>query len=133
MEFEYHTFEVESFLESGQQPSFTMKNLKPTGKYVTLVNPETMEVSLTTSNSEGVRVPVFAVVTQAPEQQAENVRNLNHGSLLVAMGMENAMRFVSQIDNRTTIEKVVIVMATNCHQLQGGRYRAYFGITAEVA
>jgi hypothetical protein len=130
MKFEYHTFEVESYLRSGQQPSFTMKGVEPTSKYYTLVDPTSMRHALTTSASDGVRVPVFAVTT-APVQD-EKVRGLTHGSLLFAAGLENAMRFMYELKLNKPIEKAIVVLATNCHELSGDRYRAYFGITLEV-
>ena len=132
MKFEYHTFSVEEYLTAGTQPSFTMKGVSPASKYYTLVDPDNMEYSLTASHSEGVRVPVFAVATAREIEQPENIRNLTVGSMLFAMGLENAMRFLENLNLTRSVERVIVALATNCHELSGGRYRAYFGMTVEV-
>jgi hypothetical protein len=132
MKFEYHTFEVEPYLAAGNQPSFTMKGVSAASKYYTLIDPGSMKYSLTASQSEGVRIPVFAVATSPEVEQPEDVRDLTVGSMLFAMGLENAMRFIENLNLTLPIGRVVVVLATNCHELSGGRYRAYFGITVEV-
>jgi len=48
------------------------------------------------------------------------------------MGMEVAIKFISRLALRKPISRVVVVMATNCHELESKRYRAYFGVTLEV-
>jgi hypothetical protein len=109
-----------------------MKGLEPTARYYTLVDPTKMEHAVTTSVSDGVRVPVFAVATPAISEQAKTVRDLTHGSLLFAMGLENAIRFMDKLKLSKPVERVIVVLATNCHELAGNRYRAYFGITVEI-
>jgi len=132
MKIEYHTFDVEPWLRDKRQPAFTIKGVEHTSKYYTLTDLNKMEYAVTTSASEGVRVPVFAVATSQPEVQAENVRELSHGSLLFAMGMENALRFLDSLKLKSQVDRAVIVIATDCHALEDDRYRAYFGITLEV-
>jgi hypothetical protein len=132
MKIEYHTFDVEPWLASKRQPSFTVKGVEHTSKYYTLTDLERMQYSVTTSVSEGVRVPVFGVSTSAPQEQPENVRELGHGSMLFAMGMENALQFLDSLILKSPVSRAVIVIATNCHALENSRYRAYFGITLEV-
>lgn len=135
MKFEYFTFEVEPYLQSGNQPSFVFNDVQPARDYYTLTNPNSSEMTmtLTTNSSEGVRIPVHAVATSFPDQQSEEVKLLGHGSLLFAMGMEHAFKAVNELNLKKPIERVVIVMATNCHELAGQRYRAYFGLTIETS
>lgn len=132
MKIEYHTFDVEPWLASGKQPSFMVRGVEHTSRYFTLTNLDGMKYSITTSVSEGVRVPVFAAATSAPQEQPENVRELGHGSMLFAMGLENALQFLDSLQLKKPVARAVIVIATNCHALENDRYRAYFGITLEV-
>jgi hypothetical protein len=132
MKIEYHTFDVEPWLKVKQQPIFTIKGTGATSQYYTLIDPTSMEHALTTSLSEGVRVPVFAVATTLAQHQDANGQTLGHGSLLFAMGMENTLHFVNKLQLRKPINRAIIAIATNCHALAGDRYRAYFGITLEV-
>lgn len=131
MKFEYFTFEVESFLQNGNQPSFVWKDVMPSRKYHTLTDAAKSVLTMTTNNSNGVRIPVHAVATSFPDEQPEGVKLLSHGSLLFAMGIEHALKAAAQLD-RLTIERAIIVLATNCHELAGQRYRAYFGLTFET-
>lgn len=132
MQFEYFTFEVEPYLQSGNQPSFVWRDVKPSCNYHTLTDLEKVETTLTTNNSDGVRIPVHAVATSPPEEQSQHVKQLGHGSLLFAMGMEHAMRAIRSVDADQVIERVILVIATNCHELTGQRYRAYFGLSIET-
>ena len=132
MKFEYHAFEVEPYLQKEMQPVFTMRGIKPTAKYYTLVDLKEMKYALTTSLSDGVRVPVFAVATGEDRNKDINVKQLTHGSLLFAMGMENATMFIDKLQLNKPISRVITILATNCHALTNNRFRAYFGITVEV-
>lgn len=132
MKFEYHSFEVEPYLEQGVQPVFTFREMAPACNYYTLSNPDTGESSVTSPNSDGVRIPVFGFVTEVSREADEVTKQTTHGSLLVGMGMEVAIKFISRLALRKPISRVVVVMATNCHELENKRYRAYFGVTLEV-
>lgn len=140
MKFEWHSFKVEPYLEKGIQPEFMYKGINPGCEYCTIADPSTGEFTVTSTGggSEAVRIPVFAVVADGnvqpnPTYQAEGefTQSTGHGSLLTCTGLEVAAKFIQQIGARH-INKIVVVMATNCHELENNRYRAYFGITAEV-
>jgi hypothetical protein len=130
MQFEYHSFEVESYLKQGIQPVFMLSPLDKTAKYHTLTNPETGEVTITTGISDAVRIPVFALVTSEPSNDL-SFKKLTHGSLLTGLGFEIATKFVTKLTGGT-IERVIVILATNCHELANHRYRAYLGVTVEI-
>ena len=132
MKSEYHSFEVEPYLEHGIQPVFAFKEMAPACNYHTLSNPATGEAAVTSPNSDGVRIPVFGLVTEVPSNADEVTQQTTHGSLLVGMGMEVAIKFISRLQTNKPISRVVVIMATNCHELENKRYRAYFGVTVEV-
>jgi len=132
MKFEYHSFEVEKYLEHGIQPIFALKDMVPGCSYHTLTDPATGEFATTSPNSDVVRVPVFGLVTEVPSGADEVTQQTTHGSLLVGMGMEVAIKFISRLQTKKPISRVVVIMATNCHELENKRYRAYFGVTVEV-
>ncbi len=130
MRFEYHSFEVEPFLKQGIQPVFMFNGLNKTAQYYTLTDPNTGELTLTTGISDAVRVPVFALITAALGED-DSLKQLTHGSLLLNVGIETAMKFMTKLNN-SKINRVIVVVATNCHELPNSRYRAYVGLTAEV-
>lgn len=130
MRFEYHAFAVEPFLQRGVQPIFALSSLAPASVYYTLTDPATGEYSVTTNNSEAVRIPVFGISTAAPSDS--ELSQLTHGSLLTSVGLEVAMKMLNQLQLKAAIERVVVVLATNCHQLAGNRYRTYVGISIET-
>lgn len=130
MKFEYHAFVVEPYLQRRIQPVFALSDLTPASVYYTLTDPATGEYSITTSNSEAVRIPVFGVSTAAPP--TIDLQQLTHGSLLTSVGFEVAMRFLDRLRLKEEIDRVVVVLATNCHQLINNRYRTYFGISVET-
>jgi len=132
MRFEYHAFEVEQYLEHGVQPVFALKDMESACSYYTLTNATTGEAAITSPNSDVVRIPVFGLVTEAPAGADEITKQTTHGSLLVGMGMEVAIKFISRLTLKKPISRVVVIMATNCHELENKRYRAYFGVTLEV-
>lgn len=132
MKFEYHAFEVEKYLERGIQPVFALKAMEPACSYHTLTNPDTGESAVTSPNSEVVRIPVFGLVTEVPAGADEITKQTTHGSLLAGMGMEVAIKFISRLELKKPISRVVVIMATNCHELENKRYRAYFGVALEV-
>ncbi len=130
MKFEYHAFAVEPFLRRGVQPVFALSELTPASLYYTLTDPATGEYAVTTNNSDAVRIPVFGISTAAPPEAGLN--QLTHGSLLTSVGIELAMKLLNQLQLPVPIERVVVVLATNCHQLAGGRYRTYVGLCLET-
>jgi hypothetical protein len=132
MKIEYHTFDVASWLLLKKQPTFVLRGFRQTSRCYTLTDPAKMSHSVTTGVSDGVRVPVFAMSTLSPQDQPTDVQGLTHGSLLLALGMENALRFLDSLQLKSKVSRAVIALATDCHDLGAGRYRAYFGITLEV-
>lgn len=130
MRFEYHVFTVEPFLQRGVQPVFALSSPTPNAVYYTLTDPETGGYAITTSNSEAVRIPVFGISTAAPVDTS--LSQLTHGSLLTSVGIEVALKFFNQLRLVTAINRVVVVLATNCHQLANNRYRTYVGISIET-
>ena len=130
MQFEYHSFEVEPYLKQGTQPVFMLSTLNKTAKYYTLTNPETGEATLTTGISDAVRIPVFALITAEPNNDL-SFKKLTHGSLLTGLGIETATKFVAKLTGGT-VERVIVILATNCHELANHRYRTYLGITVEM-
>jgi len=46
--------------------------------------------------------------------------------------VENSLQFLNSLSLKRQVDRAIIVIATNCHALSGGRYRAYFGIALEV-
>jgi hypothetical protein len=132
MNFEYHSFKVEPYLEHGIQPVFVLKSMEPACTYHTLTDPATGESSVTSPNSEVVRIPVFGLVTSVPENADDLTRQTKHGSLLVGMGLETAIKFISCLNTSKPISRVVVIMSTNCHELEENKYRAYFGVTVEI-
>lgn len=131
MRFEYHAFDVEPYLNRGAQPSFVLPDLSPGMAYCTLADPATGAHAVTTRNSDAVRIPVFGISTAAPDTDPDLAR-LSHGSLLTSVGIEVASRFLAGIEARDAIERVIVILATNCHALTGARYRTYFGLAAEI-
>tara|TARA_R110000824_G_scaffold68478_1_gene177083 strand:+ start:1305 stop:1745 length:441 start_codon:yes stop_codon:yes gene_type:complete len=144
MKFEWHSFKVEPYLEKGIQPEFMYKGINPSCEYCTMADPSTGKFTVTSTGggSEAVRIPVFAVIADgnvqpSPTYQAEG-EPTSHGSLLTCTGLEVASKLMQQLQARFDnyfarhINKIVVVMATNCHELENNRYRAYFGITVEV-
>jgi hypothetical protein len=130
MQFEYHSFEVEPYLKQGNQPVFMLSELNKTSKYYTLTDPTTGNATLTTGISDAVRIPIFALITAEPNEDL-NFKKLTHGSLLTGLGIETAMKFTAKL-NGGIIEKVIVILATNCHELTNHRYRAYLGISVEL-
>ncbi len=128
MKFEYHAFEVEPFLAEKVQPLFTLAPALG-ATYYTLSDPSTGSYSITTSNSDIVRIPVFGIST---EPGTGVLSKLTHGSLLTSIGIEVAMQLMNKLNLQSPIERVIILLATNCHQLLAGRYRSYVGISIEV-
>ena len=128
MKFEWHSFEVEPYLEKGIQPEFMYKDLNPSSEYCTLSDPAAGEYVLTSTagGSEAVRIPVFALIADGSTQPT------SHGSLLTGLGIETASTYINRIAKQYKVHKIIVIMATNCHELENNRYRAYFGITAEV-
>ena len=133
MKFDYYAFDVEPYVKKGVQPLFWLdEKLEPTSVFYTLSDPATGEYSKTLANSAHpvVRMPVFAIST--PSTEGSDLQYLTHGSLLTALGMEVAMRFLNQLNLDKPAVRAVILMAQTCHQLADRRYRAYCGITIEA-
>ena len=130
MRFEYHSFVVEPFLKQGNQPVFMFSDLNKTSKYYTLSDPDKSIVTLTTGISDAVRIPVFALVTADPGDDAQ-LKQLTHGSLLLGVGLETSAKFFASLPPGN-INRIIVVVATNCHELTNSRYRAYLGMTAEM-
>jgi hypothetical protein len=128
MKFEYHAFRVEPYLQRGVQPVFALPEMEPAATYYTLTDPGTGACSVTTNSSDAVRIPVFALSTAAPPDLSQ----LTHGSLLTTVGLEVAIRLLSQLRLQDAITRVIVILATNCHHLAGDRYRTYFGISIET-
>jgi len=128
MEFEYHPFDVEPYLQQKVQPIFLISNPQPATKYYTLTNPVTGEFSVTTCNSDAIRVPVFGIATK-PTTSA--MQDMTHGSLLTSAGLEIAMQFMQQLPARTAVTRLQVFIANNCHELPDGSFRTYFGFVAE--
>lgn len=131
MQFEYHAFDVAPYLESSTQPSFALPGLIPAATYYTLTNPDTGAYSMIRGGAEVVRIPVFGVATQPPDPNS-TMRAAGHGSLLVALGLELALKFTNQLQLTQPISRVVVLVATRCHTLPEARYRAYLGLALEV-
>ena len=129
MEFEYRPFDVEPYLQQKVQPIFLISKPKPATKYYTLTNPATGEYSITTRNSDAIRVPVFGVAAKAT---VESMQNMTHGSLLTAAGLEVAMKFMQHLPARTTVTRLQVFIANSCHKLPDGSFRTYFGFVAEA-
>lgn len=94
MNFEYHSFEVETYLKAGIQPIFTLKAMSPQVIYYTMTDPATGAFAKTTNHSDAVRIPVFGLVTHTLDGTGESLKNMTHGSLLACTGIEIATRFI---------------------------------------
>lgn len=133
MKFEYHSFDVEPYLQSGVQPSFLLKDLSTASRYhvVSGMDPVKFSVSKAGGVNEGLNIRVFPIASANRSEQDSDEKHLSHGSVLFALGLESALKILNEIECKGTITKAVIVLATNCHELEGGRYRAYFGMAIE--
>lgn len=133
MEFEYFNFDVGPSLKSGQQPSFVLKKLKPACTYYAVTDLSNFEFSTARNPSEGIVVPVFAVTSKLSDHGAD------HGSILFAMGLENATKAFSSladtVKNMQKVQRAVYTVANTCHGItveEDKQYRAYFGVVFEV-
>ena len=133
MEFEYFNFDVGPSLKSGRQPSFVLKKLKPACTYYALKDLDNFEFVTARNPSEGVIVPVFAVTSNLSETKAD------HGSILFAMGLENATKAFStladSVKHMQNVQRAVFTVADSCHGITveaDKQYRAYFGVVFEV-
>lgn len=131
MKFEYYAFEVENYLRAGVQPSFVLEKPDKNFVYYTLTDPATGSFSKTTSNSEAVRIQVFGVKTNSVASDP-SLGKLSSGSLLTSIGLEVAMKFLANLPKTKTIERVLVIMANNCHEVADKRYRTYFGLAVET-
>jgi hypothetical protein len=133
MKFEYHSFAVEPYLDKKLQPTFVLKDLNASSKYHTVssMDPVTFSVVKPGGINAGLNLRVFPIASANREEHDEDERNLSSGSILFALGLESALKVLSELKLNGTVSKVVIVLATNCHELEGGRCRAYFGIAIE--
>ncbi len=131
MKFEYYAFKVAPYLKAGTKPSFVLEKPDKNFIYFTLSNPEDGSFAKTTSNSDAVRIPVFNVKTNSIQEDS-SLEHLSHGSLLAAVGIEVAMRFVAKLSHTKNIQRVLIVLGDSCHELADKRYQVYFGLTVET-
>jgi hypothetical protein len=131
MKFEYYAFKVAPYLKTGTKPSFVLEKPDKSFIYFTLANPEDGSFSKTTSNSEAVRIPVFNIKTSVIAGDS-SLEQLSHGSLLAAVGIEVTTRFIAKLSHTKNIQRVLIVLADECHELADKRYQVYFGLTVET-
>jgi hypothetical protein len=121
MKFEYYAFKVAPYLKTGTKPSFVLEKPDKNFIYFTLTNPEDGAFSKTTSN-----IKTSAITGDSSLEQ------LSHGSLLAAVGIEVTTRFIARLSHTKNIQRVLIVLADECHELADKRYQVYFGLTVET-
>jgi len=134
MKFEYHSFEVEPYLQKGVRPGFLLKDLNQGAIYYTVSDMEPVEFSVNKggNGSEGTNLKIFPIASSNRSDHDDAEQLLSHGSILFALGLETAMKILEEFKIDKPITKVIVALATNCHELEGGRYRAYFGMSIEV-
>lgn len=133
MKFEYHSFNVEPYLQQNTRPAFVLKELNASSRYhvVSDMDPVSFSIGKPGGSNAGLNIKVFPIASAKRTDHDSDEQQLSHGSILFALGLESASKILNELECRGTISKVIIVLATNCHELDGGRYRAYFGMAIE--
>lgn len=131
MDLEYFPFDVSGFLQAKRQPVFLLKSLDPSLRYWVPDSLDPISFVTAVAPSEGVRIPVFAVVAEV------NNDELSQASVLFGLGLENALRIVKELSVQqqifpNDIVSATVVLSTDCH-FSSKKCRAYFGLALGVS